>query len=121
MNAMDPASVCGLSIPGIKEIFPRRVSTTYLVFKGHTVVLVCRKNGKELIIHVPPEDEFMIEYLAPLKHLLYRQFMPLKKITIEKINDDPADRSPYLQSLKTIFNVLPEHRKVTLYKKMDFE
>jgi len=121
MNAIDPASVCGLPIPAIKQTFPRRLSNTYLVFKGHKVMLVCHKNGKELLIHAEPEDEFMIEYLAPLKHLLYRRFMPLKKITIETINGDPPDKSPYLQNFNILFNVLPEFKKITLYKKMDFE
>jgi len=121
MNAIDPASVCGLSLPEIKQNFPKRLSNTYLVFKGHQVMLICRKNGKELVIHAALDDENMIEYLAPLKHLLYRRFMPLKKITIERINNEPADKSVYLQSLKTLFDVLSEHRRVTLYKKMDFE
>ncbi len=116
MNAIDPASVCGLPIPAIKQTFPKRLSNTYLVFKGHKVMLVCHKNGKEILIHAEPDDEFIVEYLAPLKHLLYRQFMPLKKITVETINGEPADKSAYLSSFKTLFNVLPEFKKVTLYK-----
>ncbi|MBU2455097.1 MAG: DEAD/DEAH box helicase, partial [Proteobacteria bacterium] len=119
MNAIDPASVCGLPIPAVKKKFPKRLSNTYLVFKGPTVMLVCHKNGKELLIHAKPDDDLIVEYLAPLKHLLYRQFMPLKNISIETINGEPADKSEYLSSLKTLFNVLPEFKKVTLYRKLD--
>jgi len=121
MNATDPASLCGIPIAPLKQILPKRLSNTHLVFKGKQLKLVSMKNGKELVIHAHPEDENIIEYLAPLKHLLNRQFRPLKKITIEKINGESVEKSPYINAFKTIFNVLVEYKKVILYKKMDFE
>ena len=121
MNATDPASVCGIPLAPLKQHFPKRLSTTHLVFKGRELKLVSLGNGKELLIHTDPDDEYLIEYLAPLKHLLNRQFKPLKRITIEKINGEFAQNSPYTALLGSVFNVLVEYKKVILYKKMDFE
>ncbi|MCK5162283.1 MAG: hypothetical protein KAQ72_01130, partial [Desulfobacula sp.] len=121
MNATDPASVCGILLAPLKQRFPKRLSTTHLVFKGCELKLVSFGNGKELLIHTDPDDEYLIEYLAPLKHLLNRQFKPLKRITIEKINGESAEKSPYTALLGNIFNVLVEYKKIIVYKKMDFE
>ncbi len=119
INATDPASVCGIPLEGIKTKFPKRLSTTHLVFKGKDVMLLSMKKGKELIINASPEDENLIEYMSCLKHLLYRQIQPLKKITIETINQTPADKSPYIDAFKILFDVLVEFKKVTLYRKLD--
>ena len=121
MNAADPASLCGIPIAPLKQSLPKRLSNTHLVFKGKDLKLVSMKNGKELLIHANPDDEHLIEYLAPLKHLLNRQFKPLKKIVIEKINGESAEKNPYVNAFKTVFNVLVEYKKVILYRKMDFE
>jgi ATP-dependent Lhr-like helicase len=118
MNATDPASVCGISLIPFKQNFPKRLSHTHLAFKGKELKLVAMGNGKTLLIHTDPDDDHLIEYLAPLTHLLNRYFKPLKKITIEKINGESADKSRYVKVLETVFSVLVEYKKVTLYKKM---
>jgi hypothetical protein len=100
------------------EDFPKRRSHTHLVFKGRELKLVAMGNGKELLIHACPDDEHLVEYLAPLTHLLNRHFKPLKKITIEKINGESADKSRYVNVLTIVFSVLVDYKKVTLYKKM---
>jgi hypothetical protein len=94
------------------------LSHTHLAFKGKELKLVAMGNGKTLLIHTDPDDDHLIEYLAPLTHLLNRYFKPLKKITIEKINGESADKSRYVKVLETVFSVLVEYKKVTLYKKM---
>ncbi|OGR25710.1 MAG: hypothetical protein A2277_09300 [Desulfobacterales bacterium RIFOXYA12_FULL_46_15] len=119
MNAADPASVCGISLPAIKQLFPKRLSTTHLVFKGPRLKLVSHGNGKELLIHDGPGDKHLVEYLSCLKHLLTRPVNPLKKITIDTINHHAAGESPYLKDFQTVFDVLPEYRKITLYRKME--
>ncbi len=119
MNATDPASVCGIPLPAIKMHFPKRLSNTFLVFKGPELKLVCLGNGKELRIHAGPRDERMVEYLACLKHLLTRPVKPLKKITIDNINDIPALKSPYLKDFETVFDVLQDFGKIILYRKME--
>ncbi len=119
MSAADPASVLGIPLPGIKQRFPKRLSTTYLVFKGHELKLVCLGNGKELQIHTEPHDDRMVEYLACLKHLLTRPVNPLKKITVDIINNSPSGKSPYIEGFKTVFDVLQDFGKIILYRKME--
>ena len=119
MNAADPASVCGIPLPAIKQRFPKRLSTTHLVFRGTALKLISLGNGKAIMIHAGPADEHRVEYLACLKHLLTRPVKPLKQITIETINHHPADKSPYLKDFETVFDVLPGYRKITLYRKME--
>ncbi len=118
MNATDPASVCGLPVDQLKAYLPKRLSGTHLVFKGTRLVLVSERNGKALTIDIEPDNSHIQEFLAPLKHLLYREFMPLKQIVIETINQQHAGRSPYLDALRTSFEVLVEPKKVTLYRKL---
>ncbi len=118
MNAADPASVCGLPVDQLKAYLPRRLNSTHLVFKGTHLVLISERNGKALTIDIEPDNSHIQEFLAPLKHLLYRQFMPLKQIVIETINQQHAAKSPYVDALKTSFEVLVEHKKVTLYRKI---
>jgi hypothetical protein len=79
------------------------------------------KTGKVLLIHADAGDIHLPEYLARLRHLLTREFSPFQKITIEAINGAPAGTSLYVDAFKTVFNVLVEHKKLTLYRKMDFE
>jgi len=119
MNAVDPASVCGIPLPAIKQRFPKRLPATCLVFKGSSLKLVSLGNGKDLIIHAESGDEHLVQYLVCLKHLLTRPVKPLKKITIETINGEPAGKSPYLKDFQTVFDVLPDYRKIIIYRTME--
>jgi ATP-dependent Lhr-like helicase len=119
MNAVDPASVCGIPLPAIKQRFPKRLPATCLVFKGSSLKLVSLGNGKDLMIHAESGDEHLVQYLVCLKHLLTRPVKPLKKITIETINGEPAGKSPYLKDFQTVFDVLPDYRKIIIYRTME--
>jgi ATP-dependent Lhr-like helicase len=117
MNAVDPASVCGIPLPAVKQRFPKRLPTTLLVFKGCDLKLVSLGNGNDLLIHAEPGDARMVEYLACLRHLLTRPVKPLRKIIVETINTAPVEKSPYVSDFETVFDVLPDYRKITLYRK----
>ncbi|UCE20559.1 MAG: DEAD/DEAH box helicase [Gemmatimonadota bacterium] len=117
MNATDPASCCGLRLEGLKRSLPRRIDTTHLVFHGTRLVFVSKRNGKNLTFHIPPEDPQLQEYLCPLHHLLTRRFQPLRRITIETINDEAAPRSPYLDAIRTAFDTMVDFKSVTLYRR----
>ncbi|MDX9975523.1 MAG: helicase-related protein, partial [FCB group bacterium] len=56
MNADDPASLCGTDLDELRSLLPKRLSGTHLVFRGRKVVLISRRNGKELEFQVPPDD-----------------------------------------------------------------
>jgi ATP-dependent Lhr-like helicase len=118
LNALDPASLCGVPIKTLKDSLPHRIGSTHLVFCGDRLVLVSRRSGRELTFHVGADDPEIQSYLGVLRHLMSRQFQPLRQITIEKINDLPAVGSPFLDALRVSFDVLIEYRKVVLYRKI---
>ena len=115
INAVDPASLCGISLDVFKGSLPKRLPSTHLVYKGRDLAMVSEGHGKSLTFHVPPDDPRLHEILAPLRHLFTRRFKPLRRITIEKINGEEAPRSPFLDALRISFEVLVDYKKVTLF------
>jgi ATP-dependent Lhr-like helicase len=118
MNATDPASLCGIQLDSIRGSLPARVTSTHLVYRGTRLVLIYRRNGKELTFNVPPDDPRLPEYMVILRHLLTRQFQPVKRIAIETINGEKAPQSKYVNALRTSFDVLVDYRNVNLYRQM---
>lgn len=100
MNAVDPASPCGIRLESLKKAFPSRIASTHLVFRGKKLVVISRRNGTTLTFHVPPDDPRMPHYLSFFKILLSREFYPEKIITVETINGKPALESDYARPLK---------------------
>jgi ATP-dependent Lhr-like helicase len=118
LNAHDSASLCGIQLKELKNSLPHRQAGTHLVYCGTKLVMVSRRNGGELTFHVPATDPNIQSYLGVLRHLMSRQFQPRKQITVETINAEPAARSPFVDALKISFDVLMEHKKVVLYRKL---
>ena len=118
MNAADPASACGLSLEALRGHLPRRVTTTHLVFRGPDVALLSRRNGKILDFSIAPDDPDMEACLVVLRHQLYREFQPLKQISVEMINDVEAADSPYVECLRSSFEVRKDFKIVRLHRKM---
>lgn len=116
MNAMDPASPCGLGLG--QSSLPRRVPGNHLVFKGETLVLVSQRRGRALTLHVLPRDPDLPRYLGVLSHLLNRETAPMTCITVETINDQDAAQSPYADDLKTLFEVVTEFKHLVLYRQL---
>jgi ATP-dependent helicase Lhr and Lhr-like helicase len=105
MNAQDPASLCGLGLESLKGKFPSRLASNHLVFRGSNLVLESQRQGRALTIYVESTDPDLAEICGLFRHLLTRQFNPLKKIKVETINDEPASRSPYLDALRLVVQV----------------
>ncbi|WP_026839860.1 DEAD/DEAH box helicase [Citrifermentans bremense] len=99
LNAADPASLCGIGLEGLPYRLPARLPSTHLVYRGPDLVLVSRRYGKELLIKAEPDDERLPEYLRFFHTLLSRDFNPLKRIQVERINGEPAASSPYAGAL----------------------
>jgi ATP-dependent Lhr-like helicase len=116
MNAADPASLCGVQLDEIRGKLPRRLPSTHLVYHGAKLVMVSQRQGKQLDFYAPPDDPDMARYLVPLHHLLMRPFNPLRSITVEIINGQPAASSPYLGILGVAFEAVPDYRKISLYQ-----
>ncbi|MFC1849409.1 DEAD/DEAH box helicase [candidate division CSSED10-310 bacterium] len=116
LNATDPISLCGVNIEALKGSLPRRVAGNHLVYKGPHLVLVSQRHGKSLKFNVPPDDHQLPEYLGVLRHLLERQFQPVRRLTIETINDRDASRSEYVDALRIAFDVTIDYKNVILYR-----
>jgi hypothetical protein len=119
INATDPVSLCGVQIEALKSRLPKRIVGTHLVYCGSKLVMVSKRYAKALEFHVPVDDPRFQEYLCSLRHLLTRNFQPLRHITIETINNVEAARSEYVNTLKTSFDVIVNYRQVVLYNKLN--
>jgi ATP-dependent helicase Lhr and Lhr-like helicase len=100
VNAADPASLCGSGLEGMPDRLPARLPSSHLVYRGESLVLVSRRYGKDLELLVPPGDPQLPDYLAFFRTPLTREFNPLKRVFVERINGEPAAASPYAGALK---------------------
>ena len=116
VHATDPASMCGIPLDAAKGGLPSRRDGTHLVYHGKRLVMVSEGKGRRLIFHCTHDDESLAGYLAPLHHLLTRSFQPLRKIAIESINEEKATQSPYVDALRTAFDLTVDHKKIILYR-----
>ncbi len=113
INAADPASPCGLGLAGL----PKRTPGAHIVFRGRRPVLISESRGKRLTINVAPDDPDLPRFFGPLRHLLTRRFIPLQRLSLQSINNEPAGKSPYLEVLRRCFEALADHKGVTLFHK----
>ena len=67
---------------------------------------------------VGANDDRITSCFGPLKHLLYRDVQPLRTVTIETINDQPAAMTDYVDVLRTLFDVRIDYKTVMLYRKI---
>jgi len=100
ITAADPASLSGIPIDGLEPNLPPRLATTHLVFHGSRLVIVSRQSVKELDIFAPPDHPHLERYLGFCKALLNRRFNPVRRIWVERINGEKAEKSPYANRLK---------------------
>ena len=115
MNAADPISPCGIQLEELRFKFPHRLTTTHLVFHGKQLVLVSKKNGKELVFEVQPDNPSIPRYLEFFKVLVGREFQPIKYIAVETVNQLPVLDSPYRQVLSE-FGFKKDYKSLTLMK-----
>jgi ATP-dependent Lhr-like helicase len=106
LNALDPASPCGLSLDW--DDLPQRRAHNYLAFHAGKLALIIENNGRRLSFLVPPEHPDLAAICAPLRHLLNRQ----KRADTELINNQPARQSPYLEPLSHIFQAVNDHKLI---------
>jgi ATP-dependent Lhr-like helicase len=118
MNATDPASLCGIDIHILKNKLPPRLPTTHLVFQGQKLVLISKRNGKELIINIKPSHPNFLKSLDFFKILLTRDFSPLTYISIDTINQKPVLESEYKNGLQE-FGFKKDFKSMILLKSYD--
>jgi ATP-dependent Lhr-like helicase len=113
MNAADPASLCGWGLPDLKGDLPARVPGTHLAFHGSALVMISRRQGRELEMRVPPDDSRIPEALSVLRALVERDVRPLSAVHVETINGEKAPASPYKEALLA-FGFMEDYKRLTL-------
>ena len=113
---MDPASACGLGPLSAHLGLPKRLAGTLMVYRGPQLKLISQRQGRQLSIHVPPDDPDLPALLSPLAEMLTRQFRPLTRIRVEAINETDAAQSPYRPCLEKNFEVVADHRTLDLFR-----
>lgn len=116
VNALDPASPCGLDLPELKTGLPRRLPGAHLAYRGAELLLVSRASGRELELATAPDDPVNRVLLAPLRSALTRSFDPLRAIDVATINGEAAGNSPYLAAFAD-FSVTREGSGVRLRRR----
>jgi ATP-dependent Lhr-like helicase len=119
LSAVDPASACGLPLEGLRGTLPKRVEGTHMVYRGSRLVVVSQRSGRNLNIMAAADDERLPEYLEFLRHLLRREYAPLRRVIIETINGEPAPASSYLPALKQLFDVVVDIKRVSLFRRLE--
>lgn len=117
ISAVDPASLCGIQIKGLPYPLPERRAGNHVVFHGNKLVLVSKRAGKELEILMDTNDKHLPNYFEMFETWMSRTAQPMKSVVIEKINDNRAMGSPYIDVLKEIFQVTEDYKQVTLRKR----
>ncbi len=117
--ATDSASACGLRLDALKGKLPRRVPGTHLVYHGRRLVMESRRNGKNLVFHVPETAPAMQSYLGVLHHLLTRRFRPVRRIVIE--TSTGISMSDLERHLRKQFDVVNDGEKLNVYKRYGSE
>jgi len=112
VNAVDPASLCGIALEGLKPLLPSRLPGTHVVFHGSAVVLVSRRGARALEFRVAPDAPRLPEYLSFIREMTARDARPLASVRVETVNGLPAPRSPYKERLVE-FGFVEDYRKLT--------
>jgi len=95
VNALDPASPCGLAIDDLPENLPSRLPVNRLAFRGVTPVCISRRSWHELELTLPPDDPATVGALSCLLEARRRPVMPERRIPVDTINGLNAALSPY--------------------------
>ena len=117
LNAIDPASLCGLGLQEIPYPQPRRIASNHLVYRGAELIVTSQRKGRKLHFTISPDDPDLSVSLGFLHHLLNRRFQPRRHVTVETINDRSATESPYLPAFMEAFDVVRDPQSITLYRR----
>jgi ATP-dependent helicase Lhr and Lhr-like helicase len=108
MNALDPASPCGLGLDWPE--LPQRRAANYLAFVDGALALVVEKGGKRLNFLLPVNHLGLGDAVMPMAYLLARD----RRLALEQINGLPAADSPYLPALERLGTLVSDHRSTWL-------
>jgi len=116
-SAIDPASLCGIDLAGLKADLPRRQAGTWLVWEGARLVAIYRRSGREIELRAR-EATLVPALIEPLRVALTRGFAPERSLRVETIDGEPAERSPFRAAFAA-FSVTREARGLRLRRSYD--
>lgn len=102
LNATDPASPCGVVPAAEGRGHPIRVPGSHVVYRGSELLLVSRRNGRDLTIYTTPDDPDFPKLFAPLRAMLQRRVDRQARISVETINGKPVRESEFASALLAI-------------------
>lgn len=114
--ALDPASPCGLGLPDLPAL-PRRAAGNWTVWHGSRLVAAVERRGAALTIHVGPDHPALPACLGVLKLLLGRSVRPLRALTVETVNGEPAATSPYRPALAALAQAVTDGQGLRLLRR----
>jgi ATP-dependent Lhr-like helicase len=106
INALDPASPCGLGLND--PDLPQRRVQNYLSYLDSSLALVIENLGRKLTFQLPPDHPRLPEVLEPLRHLVKGH----RRVVVETINTAPARSSPYLEAIGRILKGVKDHKQI---------
>jgi ATP-dependent Lhr-like helicase len=115
-SATDPASLCGIKFENAPWSLPRRAVGNWVAWLGETPVVSVLKGGKSLAFHLPPGDFRIPSASALFRTLLAREFRPLARLSVETVNNENAQRTPYAEDLSKL-GFVPTHKGFELFRR----
>ena len=95
MNAIDPASPCGLSIEGLGYQPCARNAANRLYFRGADLIAISNKNARDIQLFPDHTDPNLPQLINMFKIPRTRKVLSEKNVIIEKINGQVAANSVY--------------------------
>ena len=112
VNALDPIAPCGLGLAGEDAVgalpLPQRLLANHLGWFEGVLAIVSENFAKRLHIALPPDDPGLDALLPHLAALCRRR----RRLDTATINDEAANRSPYLPALARHIKPVSDHKGV---------
>jgi ATP-dependent Lhr-like helicase len=101
LNACDPASLCGLGLTVDDERpLPSRLPGNRMIYRGEKLAAVLTRQGRVIQFFDAPDE--IDDLKQALLALLYVDFEPAARLTVEIINEQPSLQSPYRSALEAM-------------------
>lgn len=89
---------------------PSRLPTTFLIYRGDTLLMVAKRGGREIELRGQTPDR---ETLVFFRERLQRRVRPLRRVEIEMIDGAPARESEHGHAFLD-FGFRPDRRNLVL-------
>jgi ATP-dependent Lhr-like helicase len=99
VNALDPAVAALFAVSGRQALLPPRIAANRICVDGGTVVAVSTRSYRDLALTLAAGDPRLVAVLGLFRAARERDANPELRVVLEKVNADPAARSPFADTL----------------------